>query len=125
MDTAKRFRQPWTVRECNQLQKEYDMQLSIDEIAQRHQRTPNAIMYKLDREGLADYDTLHSNYEAGTTTNCQDNESDCDDTSDYSDDNDQYNLHKRVTELETRIEELMQLIMSQNKKSGVFSSLFA
>ena len=38
------------------------MNLSIDEIASKHKRTPNAIMFKLDQEQLADYNVLYSNY---------------------------------------------------------------
>jgi hypothetical protein len=55
----------WTVNECLQLQREFELlNLSIDEIAERHQRTPNAIMFKLDQEGFADYNVLFSNYHA-------------------------------------------------------------
>ena len=139
MDLAKRFRQPWTTIECIQLQKEFDMKLSINEIAKRHQRTANAIMYKLDREGLADYNTLISNYEKGITNYFE--KDDSDNSSNYSDESvsedesdadseyepnkyDNYNLHQRVLELENRIDELMEALVS-NKKSKVFSSLFA
>lgn len=53
----------WTVNECLQLQREFELlNLSIDEIADRHKRTPSAIMNKLDREGLADYNVLYTNY---------------------------------------------------------------
>ena len=59
----KRFGSRWSVNECLQLQREFELLgLSIDEIAERHQRTPNAIMYKLDQEGFADYNVLYSNY---------------------------------------------------------------
>ena len=47
---------PWSVNECLQLQREYELlELSIDEIATKHKRTPKAIMFKLDKEGFADY----------------------------------------------------------------------
>ena len=53
----------WTVNECLQLQREFELLgLSVEEIALRHGRTPNAIMYKLDQEGFADYNVLYSNY---------------------------------------------------------------
>lgn len=53
----------WTVNECLQLQREYELlELSIDEIAARHSRTPNAIMFKLDQEGFADYNTLYHKF---------------------------------------------------------------
>jgi len=53
----------WTINECIQLQREFELlELSIDEISARHKRTPNAIMFKLDQEGLGDYNVLYSNY---------------------------------------------------------------
>jgi hypothetical protein len=63
MTTHKRFGNRWTINECLQLQREFELlQLSVDEIAERHQRTPNAIMFKLDKEEFADYNMLYSNY---------------------------------------------------------------
>jgi hypothetical protein len=63
MNTYSRFRNRWTVNECLQLQREFELlQMSIDDIALKHQRTPNAIMFKLDQEGFADYNELYSNY---------------------------------------------------------------
>ena len=63
MNTYKRFGNRWTVNECLQLQREFELlQLSVDEISKIHQRTPNAIMFKLDQEGFADYNVLYSNY---------------------------------------------------------------
>jgi hypothetical protein len=62
-NTLKRNGKRWTVNECLQLQREYELlQLSVEDIAIRHQRTPNAIMYKLDQEGFADYNLLYSYY---------------------------------------------------------------
>ena len=53
----------WTVNEILSLQREFELLgWSIDQIALKHKRTPNAIMYKLDQEGLADYNLLYSNY---------------------------------------------------------------
>lgn len=53
----------WTVNEVLSLQREFELlSWDIDKIAQKHNRTPNAIMYKLDQEGFADYNVLYSNY---------------------------------------------------------------
>jgi hypothetical protein len=53
----------WTVNEILSLQREFELLgMTIDEIALKHQRTPNAIMFKLDQEGFADYNVLYSNY---------------------------------------------------------------
>ena len=47
---------PWTVNECLQLQREYELlELPIFEIARNHKRTAKAIMFKLDQEGLGNY----------------------------------------------------------------------
>ena len=63
MEKCKRFRNRWTIKESLDLQREFELlKLSINEIALKHQRTPNAIMLKLDRENLADYNVLYSNY---------------------------------------------------------------
>jgi len=63
MTTYKRFGNRWSVNECLQLQREFELlQLPIDEIAQIHQRTPNAIMFKLDAEDMADYNVLYRSY---------------------------------------------------------------
>jgi len=53
----------WTVNETLSLQREFELLgMTIDEIALKHKRTPNAIMYKLDQESFADYNVLYSNY---------------------------------------------------------------
>jgi len=53
----------WTVNEILSLQREFELLgMGIDDIALKHKRTPNAIMYKLDQEGFADYNVLYSNY---------------------------------------------------------------
>lgn len=59
----KRCGNRWTVNECLQLQREFELlNLSVNEIAANHKRTPNAIMFKLNQEGFANYNVLSSNY---------------------------------------------------------------
>jgi hypothetical protein len=63
MENCKRFRKRWTIKECLDLQREFELlKMSIDDIALKHQRTSNAIMLKLDEQGFADYNVLYSNY---------------------------------------------------------------
>ena len=70
MNSYKRFRNRWNVNECLQLQREFELlEMSIDDIALKHQRTPNAIMLKLDQEGFADYNVLYSNYHGSNLMN--------------------------------------------------------
>ena len=63
MSEFKRNGYRWRVNEILSLQREYELLgMSIDEIAEKHNRTPNAIMFKLDQEGFADYNELYSKY---------------------------------------------------------------
>jgi hypothetical protein len=49
----------WNVNEILSLQREFELlQMSIDDIAKKHKRTPKAIMYKLHHEGFARFDSL-------------------------------------------------------------------
>jgi len=63
IDTMSRTGFKWTVNEILSLQREFELLgWDVNEIASKHQRTPNAIMFKLDQEGFADYNVLYSNY---------------------------------------------------------------
>lgn len=63
MSTRNRIGNKWTVSEVLSLQREFELLgWDIDQIAEKHGRTANAIMYKLDEEGFADYNVLYSNY---------------------------------------------------------------
>jgi hypothetical protein len=60
MQTQKRSGYKWSVNECLRLEREYDLlKLSVSEIALLHERSDEAIMYKLDQEGIADYNHLY------------------------------------------------------------------
>ena len=53
----------WNINECITLQREYELlELCIDEIADRHKRSPDAIMFKLSSEKFADYNILYKKY---------------------------------------------------------------
>ena len=87
----------WSFNEVLSLQREFELLgWDIEQIAQKHQRTPNAIMYKLDQEGFADYNELYSAYhnlatasnaEKTTELNLESFHSDSD--SDYEDEDDE------------------------------------
>ncbi len=100
MTTYRRANAKWTINECLRLEREFDLlKLSIDEIATLHERSAQSIMYKLDSEGLADYNVLAvcgTNYQLRVSDiNNQDSnqdeededededEKDSDDSSDY------------------------------------------
>jgi hypothetical protein len=67
MSTHTRNNFKWGVQEILSLQREFQLlNLSIDEIAKKHKRTPRAIMLKLDKEGMADYTSLYTHYYEST-----------------------------------------------------------
>ena len=81
--TPKRSGLKWTVNECLRLEREYDLlKLSIPEIALLHERTSDAIMYKLDQEGIADFNQLY----VKVNPEHMDLEKDSDETSNYEED---------------------------------------
>lgn len=65
MKKYRRSGNKWTINECLRLQREFELlDLSVYEISLLHERSPNAIMYKLDSEGFSDYNKLaHTNPE--------------------------------------------------------------
>jgi hypothetical protein len=146
----------WSVNECLQLQREFELlNLSIDEIANRHKRTPSAIMNKLDREGFADYNVLYSNYYGLNSyiptegTNNEEEEEEEEDANledqDYSpeededDDDDDENwvgdveeviddvddIKQHVMRLEKQVTALTEMFMKQTKNHKSVFSLFA
>lgn len=142
----------WTVNECIQLQREFELlQLSVAEIAVRHKRTPNSIMYKLDQDGLADYNVLYSNHydlntpipsqltnkygeEDDDVDNISDDEEqeddqeyipeDEDDTDNEEDVEYDDDLKAHVMRLEKQVIALTEMFMNSSKNKSVFS-LFA
>ena len=65
-----RVNKKWTVNELLSLQREYELlEMDIFDIALKHKRTTNAILYKLNDEGLIDdfseargYDKFYKSY---------------------------------------------------------------
>ena len=136
----------WTINECLQLQREYELLgLSIQEIAERHGRTVSAIMYKLDQEGLADYNVLYSNFhelnspmpvtrtqkykldfdsvsesvsesESESESECEQDEESVEDISE---------LKKHIMRLEKQVNGITELLTKQTKNSKSVFSLFA
>ena len=50
----------WSVNECLQLEREYDLlKMSVPEMALKHNRTLNSIMFKLQAEGLCSYNDAY------------------------------------------------------------------
>jgi hypothetical protein len=69
----------WTVNECLRLEREYDLlKLSVEDIALLHRRTPFAIMYKLDEEGIANFNDLYEGNMDQDESSIEDDEDDVD-----------------------------------------------
>lgn len=145
MNSYRRFGNRWTINECLQLQREFELlQLPINEIALRHQRTSNAIMLKLHSEGFADYNELYVNYVNNIHLIPVDNfhhdeelhlkdeeeEDDQDDSSDYSQEEDEedeefdkLSLKDQVKRLSLQVKKLIEL-SEQEKTTPFFNRLF-
>ena len=120
MTTYRRANAKWTINECLRLEREFDLlKLSIDEIATLHERSAQSIMYKLDSEGLADYNVLAvcgTNYQLRVSDiNNRDSnqdeedededEKDSDDSSDYEEELDNDDAASEVSDLEEEDED--------------------
>jgi len=133
----------WTVNECLQLQREFELlNLSIDEIADIHKRTAAGIMNKLAAEGLADYNVLYSNYyglndqmpvnkfDADEADNdCMGNDEEYtpeEDDEEEDDEEEDDNIKEHVLRLEKQVMALTEMFMKQSKNNkSMFSSMFA
>jgi len=60
----------WSVNEILSLQREFELLgWDINQIADKHKRSPHAIIHRLDQEGFADYNVLYSSYYDLNSTN--------------------------------------------------------
>ena len=125
----------WTINECLQLQREHELlEWTIDEIAIKHKRTPNAIMYKIVKEEFENSDLLSSylfckndieeQEEQEEQEQEKSNDSDSDKSSNKEDDLTELKNH--IKRLENKMLTIIELLVSQNenKPKTVNSSLF-
>jgi hypothetical protein len=111
-DYATRSGFKWTVNECLRLEREYDLlKMSVEDIALLHRRTPFAIMYKLDEEGIADFNHLYKGNvcqeaEAEEEEESEEEESDASNNKEY----DQYNLRQQVGMLTKQLRSLTSVV---------------
>ena len=125
----------WTINECLQLQREHELLgWTIDEIAIKHKRTPNAIMYKIVKEEFENSDLLSSylfckndieeQEEQEEQEQEKSNDSDSDKSSNKEDDLTELKNH--IKRLENKMLTIIELLVSQNenKPKTVNSSLF-
>lgn len=115
MQTYKRNGNKWCVNELLQLQREYELlELNIQDIALRHQRSVEAILYKLEAEGFIESWndarglTEWHNAKYGESEDVQLLTQNNDLTSDESTEID--NLTERVWSLETSVGEIRTMV---------------
>ncbi len=128
MSSHKRNYNKWTIPETLQLQREYELlQWSIDQISEKHQRTPNAIMYKLDKEGFADYNRLWDIYNDTHRTNTNlkqfENESWYQDNS-SDEEEDEENKLEYESELIRQLQDQLKLAKARAKSAAYAKKLF-
>ena len=112
MTNPKRSGNRWTVNEELALQREYELlEMSIQQIALKHQRTVSAILSKMHTEGIIDswnqargFDILEFN--KGRNDNDSVYEDECCLTDDDEHDNNVGKLSERVYTLETNVKEI-------------------
>jgi hypothetical protein len=115
MTAYKRGGNKWTVNELLSLQREYELlEMSIQEIATKHQRSITSILFKLETEGFIDswnsargFDILE--YQRMMDgDDCCDGADCCDDDSESDADTDEYvdGIVNRVLRLETDVKEM-------------------
>jgi len=138
--TFSRRGRKWTITECLQLQREYELLgWSIDQISEKHERTPLAIIYKLSEEGFADFNKIYDDYFIAKEQNSKkmkfvesdsSDESDGDESSDYEEELEPITLStvSQVEVLQEQIRSLQQQLnnITHNTKQSksIFSSLF-
>lgn len=129
----------WTVNEILSLQREYELlEMSIQEIALKHSRSVDAILYKLDSEGFIDnwndargyinYFNKNEYYVADEEQDDEDYEEQDDaDESESDDDDEIVNLTRRVGYVENTVNEIKNMVTnflySMNSSINVNSSL--
>ena len=106
----------WTVNECLRLQREFELlNLPVQEIALLHKRSPYAIMYKLDSEGIADFNELYQqtypNEECDAEEADEESEGEEADASESEgEDYDRYNLKQQVIILTKQLSNLTAVV---------------
>ena len=125
----------WTINECLQLQREHELLgWTIDEIAIKHKRTPNAIMYKIVKEEFENSDLLSSylfckneeEEEEQEQEQEQEKGNDADSDKSSNKEDDLNELKNHVKSLENKMLTIIELLVSQtkNKNAALYENFF-
>ena len=114
-----RSRNKWTVNEILSLEREYELlEMTIQEIALKHSRSVEAILFRLDSEGFINnwYDArgynnfLNNNNEEDKYSDASISDTDDDEDSDSNDDDEIVNLNRRVGYVEITVNEIKNMV---------------
>jgi hypothetical protein len=91
MNTFKRSGNKWSINEVLQLQREYELlEWTVQEIANKHQRSVNAIMFRLEDEGFINSWAEARGYQMGSDCNIKYDIEEKNDVSGGDDNNSEY-----------------------------------
>ena len=132
MTTYNRSGNKWRVNELLALQREYELlEMSIQEIAAKHGRSVNAILFKLTDEGfISEWGDArgYSDIEGDDCNQCLENSSADDDVSEVDKLNDRvWHLETSVEEISAHVKEMLNCMAASKQFSRTLkqSSLFA
>jgi len=111
----------WTINELLSLQREYELlEWTVQQIAEKHQRSVEAILFKLENEGFItswaqargfDSQLYQSTWNTSGNDNCCSNDCVCDENITANDDISEVDkLTERVWNLETSVNEIGSLV---------------
>jgi len=121
MNNCKRFGNKWTINEVLSLQREYELlEMSVEDIAIRHQRSVTAILYKLKNEGMIYEFSDVSGYAKYIVKEQEDDDSTYVDEEDFDDDDSTY-IDEDCNDIEEGQEETGSLVILEEIKSEINS----
>ena len=128
----------WTINELISLQREYELlELTVQEIAGRHQRSETAILYKLESEGLIDTwnsarGFVSEDYQNSVSSNKEQVEAEAEDVEECcgGDDDEEYQFVDEaesddddISDDESEVEKLTERVWSLETSVGEISSM--
>jgi len=136
---ANRMRQgnKWTVNELISLEREYELlELTVQQIAEKHQRSENSILYKLESEGLIDtwnnargfnskdfQKSVSTNEESLDDNDNEDEQAGGDDDDEYQFVEDDLSDDDNISDDESDVEKLTERVWSLETSVGEISSM--
>ena len=133
--TSRRQGNKWTINELLSLQREYELlEFTVQQIAEKHERSENAILYKLESEGLIDSwnDARGFNsedYQNDTTFSSTEQDEDVDQEVGGDDNDEEYQFEEAddddedISDDESEVEKLTERVWSLETSVGEISSM--